>query len=57
MNTDSQAAKDAEREAKDAEIETQRHIEHGGWKCRSCGYDGQDNQQYNVFCSECRRHR
>ena len=33
------------------------HIEHGGWKCAYCGRDGQDNQQGNVFCAYCRRHR
>ena len=34
-----------------------QHIEHGGWKCHFCGFDGQDNQQGNRFCAKCRRHR
>ena len=33
------------------------HIEHGGWRCDFCGYDGQDNQRYNQFCARCRVHR
>lgn len=33
------------------------HIEHGGWKCDFCGRDGQDNQQFNQFCSYCHKHR
>lgn len=33
------------------------HINHGGWKCDFCGYNGQDNQQGNFFCARCARHR
>ena len=33
------------------------HIEHGGWKCDFCGYDGQDNQHHSQFCAKCRVHR
>ena len=32
------------------------HIEHGGWKCKFCGYNGQDNQRGNRFCARCHRH-
>jgi hypothetical protein len=28
-----------------------------GWKCGVCGFDGEENQQYNQFCAKCRRHR
>ena len=33
------------------------HVEHGGWKCFGCGYDGQDNQRYNRICARCGVHR
>lgn len=33
------------------------HILHGGWKCRYCGYNGQDNVWPNIFCARCRRRR
>ncbi len=38
------------------EEEQRQHILHGGWKCIYCGYDGQDNQRGNRFCSRCHIH-
>jgi len=39
------------------EATLQDHINHGGWLCYFCKYNGQDNQRYNQFCSKCHRHR
>ncbi len=47
----------AEHDALVYEAARQDHINHGGWKCYCCGYNGQDNQRYNQFCASCRRHR
>ncbi len=47
----------AEHEALCNEAAIADHVNHGGWKCNSCSYDGQDNQRYNVFCARCARHR
>ena len=47
----------AEVTGKPSLTETEQHILHGGWRCNYCGYDGQDNQRYNMFCYKCRVHR
>ena len=36
---------------------TAMHKAHGGWKCRTCGYDGDENVAVNRFCASCHRHR
>lgn len=33
------------------------HINHGGWKCKYCSYNGQDNTEGNRFCAKCAVHR
>ncbi len=40
-----------------SEAEQHDHIAHGGWKCRSCNYDGQENVSGNFFCVRCARHK
>jgi hypothetical protein len=40
------------------EAEVADHVNHGGWKCRSCGFDGQDNvKNHTLFCAKCARMR